>query len=144
MRHLPVASFFDDRLEIWNNGTLPSSLSLDDLKIKHKFYPRNKNIAGLLYLRGYVETWGTGTNKMIALCKKNNIPEPVFAEYSGGFSVTFKFRDKIGVAAIKSNAAKQHSLSSRQKELFLIIKKHGAIRMIMLYPSLAILLQRGQ
>lgn len=29
---------------------------------------------------------------MIALCKNNNVPDPIFEEYSGGFSVTFKFR----------------------------------------------------
>lgn len=89
-------AIFDDRMEIWNNGLLPSLLTIDDLRKKHKSYPRNKKMAQVFYLRRYVETWGTGTTKMIELCRNNNVPEPIFEEYSGGLSVTFKFKEKIG------------------------------------------------
>lgn len=89
-------AIFDDRMEIWNNGGLPSSLTVEDLKKKHKSYPRNKKIAWVFYLRRYVETWGTGTTKILALCQKNNVPEPVFEEYSQGLSVTFRFKEPIG------------------------------------------------
>jgi ATP-dependent DNA helicase RecG len=42
-------AIYDDRLEIWNNGTLPPGLKLSDLKKKHESCPRNKLIANVLY-----------------------------------------------------------------------------------------------
>jgi ATP-dependent DNA helicase RecG len=42
-------TIFDDRLEIWNNGTLPSELKVDDLKKKHKIYSEEqKYLEGIL------------------------------------------------------------------------------------------------
>ena len=120
-------AIFDDRMEIWNNGTLPSFLTLDDLKKRHKSYPRNKNIARVFYLRRYVETWGTGTTKMIKLCKEHGIPEPVFDEYSGGFSVVFKFKELIGSHIPQPSEMIFNKLTKRQKEIFALIKEHHAI-----------------
>jgi len=120
-------AIFDDRMEIWNNGVLPTHLSLDDLKKRHKSYPRNKHIARIFYLRGHVETWGTGTTKMVTLCKENDIPEPVFDEYSGGFSVVFKFKELIGSTTSTSEIVT--TLSKRQQVLFEIIKGYGEISM---------------
>jgi len=64
------------------------------LLIINKFMaiPRNQLISKVFYARGYIETWGTGTNKMVELCRESNLPEPIFEEYSGGFSVCFRFR----------------------------------------------------
>lgn len=123
-------AIFDDRMEIWNNGSLPSSLSIDDLKKKHKSYPRNKNIARIFYLRRYVETWGTGTTKMIKLCRDHDLPDPLFDEYSGGFSVTFAFKDHISVTSTKHDDTKHYLLTDRQRELLSIIEKHLAISMV--------------
>lgn len=53
---------FDDRLEIWNSGTLPSQISIEDLRHKHDSVPRNKLIANAFYVRGLIEKWGSGTN----------------------------------------------------------------------------------
>lgn len=43
-------AIFDDRMEVWNNGTLPVPLTLADLRVKHKSYPRNEKIAQVFYL----------------------------------------------------------------------------------------------
>ena len=118
-------AIFDDRLEIWNCGTLPSSLNLEDLKHIHKSYPRNRAIARVFYLRRYIETWGTGTTKMIELCRANNDPDPVFTEYSGGFAVTFYFKEPMhrtmGTAEKHSTAA----LTYRQQEIVWVLRQHG-------------------
>lgn len=45
----------DDRLEIWNPGTLPDELTIDKLKGKHSSYPRNRNIADIFFRAGYIE-----------------------------------------------------------------------------------------
>lgn len=110
-------SIFDDRMEIWNNGSLVAPLTLEDLKKRHRSYPRNKKIAKVFYLRKYVETWGTGTTKMINLCKKYDVPEPTFNEYSGGFSVTFTFKAPIG-----GHTAETVELSYRERKLIEVLK----------------------
>jgi ATP-dependent DNA helicase RecG len=126
-------SIFDDRMEIWNPGMLPSVLSLDDLKKRHKSYPRNKNIAHVFYLRQYVETWGTGTTKMIKLCRDHDIPEPIFDEYSGGFSVTFKFEH----TEVTEDIEKAQLLTERQKAILNIIKKEKVIKIDALLDQLS-------
>jgi ATP-dependent DNA helicase RecG len=111
-------AIFDDRVEIWSNGTLPNELKIEDLKRKHDSVLRNKLIAKIFYLRGYIERWGTGTIKMLDLCKENAIPTPRFAERTGGFVVTFKFAEPIGVY----KKAKPE-LTSRQREILKLLEK---------------------
>jgi ATP-dependent DNA helicase RecG len=113
-------AIFDDRLEIWNNGSLPSQLKIDDLKKIHGSFPRNKLIANVLYVREYFEKWGSGTNKMIADCRAENVPEPEFSEYSTGIAVTFRFKESIGTRAV---AVKQSSLNLRHKTILGILAK---------------------
>ncbi len=128
-------AIFDDRLEIWNNGLLPSFLTIDDLKKSHKSHPRNKRMAKIFYLRGYIESWGTGTTKMIELCRQNDDPEPMFDEYSGGFSVTFRFREPIGCSVKETpdefknitEISHNYLLNDSQKEIFNLIKKYHAL-----------------
>src|SRR5262249_24464020 len=59
---------FADRLEIWNPGALPGTLTLDDLRGDHASIPYNPLIAESLYLAGYIERVGSGTQAMIRLC----------------------------------------------------------------------------
>lgn len=116
-------AIFDDRLEIWSYGTLPPQLKIEDLKHKHNSYLRNKLISQVFYSRGLIEKWATGINKMISMCKDENIPEPKFEEYSNGFAVIFKFAEPIGVSSINT---KDIALDARQNEILAIIEKHGA------------------
>ena len=68
-----MLAIYDDRLELWNSGTLPSGIQLEDLKIKHGSHPRNKHISTVFYKRGWIESWGTGTLRMIGYCQKNKM-----------------------------------------------------------------------
>lgn len=95
---------FDDRLEIWNPGTLPKGLTVNKLKSKHESKPKNKLIAKCFFLIKYIEHWGTGTNRMVELCLKHGLPEPEFEETGTSFVVTFRksklseeFLEKIGL-----------------------------------------------
>jgi ATP-dependent DNA helicase RecG len=119
-------AIFDDRMEIWNNGKLPLQINVDDLTKKHHSFPRNKIISNVFYNRGLIEKWGIGTNKMIELCKDNYLPEPKFSEYSGGFSVSFSFKESI-VAGIQQIAQTAHhiELTLRQKHILEILSKEG-------------------
>ena len=69
---------FADRLEIWNPGTLPPSLTLEKLRHPRGSVPGNPLLAEPLYLTKYIERMGTGTGDMIARCRKAGLPEPRF------------------------------------------------------------------
>lgn len=88
---------FDDRLELWNSGTLPHKLIFSSLKKSHESIPRNKLIAHVFYIRDLIEKWGTGTNKIVSLCQDDGLPEPEFSERTGGFLVTFYFKSLLAL-----------------------------------------------
>ena len=75
---------FADRLEVWNPGTLPPSLTLEKLRRAHASVPANPLLAEPMYLAGYIERMGTGTRDMIRRCIEAGLPEPEFTA-SGEF-----------------------------------------------------------
>ncbi len=79
---------FDQQLSIWNEGTLPSGLSIEDLKTDHNSRPRNPVIANTCFLAGYIDSWGRGTLKIINSCKEYGLPEPLITEKNGGIEVS--------------------------------------------------------
>ncbi|MGD9108399.1 MAG: ATP-binding protein [Gammaproteobacteria bacterium] len=85
-------AIYDSYVEIWNKGKLPDSLTIDDLTKKHASCPRNKLISEIFYKCGYIEKWGSGTLRILKLCKDKGLPEPKFSEYSGGVSIEFLYR----------------------------------------------------
>ncbi len=65
---------------------------------------------------------------MLDLCKEQGVPEPEFEEYSGGFSVTFKFKNPIGtVTKEQLIVPSQWEISTRQKQILAILSQHGKI-----------------
>jgi ATP-dependent DNA helicase RecG len=79
---------FADRLEVWNPGSLPGTLTLDDLRNDHPSVPRNPLIAESLYLTRYIEKAGSGTQRMIELCREAGLPEPNYELRTGSFVLT--------------------------------------------------------
>ncbi|NCB28116.1 MAG: transcriptional regulator, partial [Bacteroidia bacterium] len=77
----------DDRLSLWNAGTLPVELSVEKLFLLHESYPRNPLIADICYKSGFIDSWGRGIEKIMDTCKQAGLPEPIFEERSGGFAV---------------------------------------------------------
>ena len=78
---------FRDKIDIWNFGEMPKTISIQDLFTVHRSEPRNPNIANIFFRCGYVESWGRGYFKIQTLCEQVNakIPEP--RPLSGGLSV---------------------------------------------------------
>jgi len=109
-------AIFDDRLEIWSPGTLPSGIKIDDLKIEHRSVRRNEIISSVFYRCGLVEQWGRGTQKIISLCKQAGHSSPDFFEQSGHFVVRFNNREYIS----KENSVAL-SVTARQKEILNIL-----------------------
>ena len=81
-------SVYDDKLIVWNEGSLPEGLTFEDLKKKHSSRPHNPILASTFFKGGLIEAWGRGTIKIINECKKAGLPEPIIEYSSGGISVT--------------------------------------------------------
>lgn len=81
-------SVYDDKLMVWNEGSLPDDLTIEDLKKKHSSRPHNPILAGTFFKGGLIEAWGRGTIKIINECKKAGLPEPIIESASGGISIT--------------------------------------------------------
>jgi len=79
---------FADRLEVWNPGTLPGTLTLESLHHDHPSVPFNPLIAESLYLTRYIEKAGSGTQRMIELCRAAGLPEPDYELRQGSFVLT--------------------------------------------------------
>ena len=77
----------DDRLSLWNAGTLPLELSVEKLFQVHRSIPRNPLIAEVCYRVGYIDSWGRGIEKITDACKTAGLPEPIIEENSGGVAV---------------------------------------------------------
>ena len=81
---------FKDRLEVWNPGTLPPTLTLEKLRGPHASVPHNPLLAEPMYLTKYIERMGTGIRDMIRRCKKAGLPEPEIRIDEGFFVLTIR------------------------------------------------------
>lgn len=112
---------FADRLEVWNPGSLPGTLVLEDLRHDHASIPNNPLIAEPLYLARYIERAGSGTQSMIELCREAGLPEPSFEQRSG-FFVTTLWRDALTDAVLA-----EMGLNERQMQGMAYLKQQGRI-----------------
>jgi predicted HTH transcriptional regulator len=112
---------FVDRLEVWNPGRLPGTLTFDDLRGDHPSVPHNPLIAESLYLTRYIEKAGSGTQRMIELCRNAQLPEPQFEHRSGSFVVTF-WRDWLTAKMMV-----ELGLNDRQMQAMTLLKSKGSI-----------------
>lgn len=114
-------SVFADRIEVWNPGTLPASLTTESLRHPHGSIPRNPRICEVLFLARYIEKYGTGTLMMIRESLAHNLPEPDFAQRGGEFT-TILWRDWLTDRAMAAL-----DLNERQKQAVIYLKTYGKI-----------------
>ncbi|NCA86607.1 MAG: transcriptional regulator [Clostridia bacterium] len=112
---------YDDKISIWNEGSLPAGLTLDALKRSHSSRPRNPIIADVCFKGGYIDAWGRGTIKIIDTCKQAELPEPEMKELDGGFIITL-FKDNL-----TSEQLTKLGLNGRQIKAVLFVKEKGKI-----------------
>jgi ATP-dependent DNA helicase RecG len=112
---------FSDRLEVWNPGRLPGTLTLEDLRHDHASVPNNPMIAESLYLTRYIEKAGSGTQRMIELCLAAGLPEPQFEQRSGSFVLT------LWRGWLTDQALAELDLNDRQRKAVAHIKQSGRI-----------------
>ena len=112
---------FSDRLEVWNPGALPGTLTLASLRIDHPSVPANPLIAEPLFLARYIEKAGSGTQRMIELCVEAGLPEPTFELRQGSFVLTL-WRDWLTEEALAAL-----NLNVRQLQAVALVKQNGRI-----------------
>lgn len=116
-------SVYDDKLIVWNEGSLPDDLTIEDLKRKHSSRPHNPILASAFFKGGLIEAWGRGTIKIINECKNAGLPEPLIENDSGGISVTL-FKN-ISKKIIDFGPGE---LNTRQLKALEFLREKGKIR----------------
>ena len=97
---------FDDRIEIWSPGLLPKEIDVFEIYKQARSVPRNKLIVRIFHEAGLIENWGTGFQRMLALCRENNNPDPEFSDRSAAFVVSFKKRKENVPENVPKNVPK--------------------------------------
>lgn len=95
-RGVPIQiSVFEDHIEIFNVGSWPSGIPLDDtLYQRHESIPYNPKIADVFYRAGEIEAWGSGFLKIRLECEKINAPLPIIKRNDSGIAVGASACDK--------------------------------------------------
>jgi ATP-dependent DNA helicase RecG len=113
---------FHSSLEVWNPGTLPHDLSLEDLYQTHHSRPRNKLIANVFHRAGLIERWGTGTLRIIEACEERGMSRPDFRSEKGLFKVRFVSKGIEGKVKVPAQ-----TLTDRQRRTLEHVRKQGGI-----------------
>jgi ATP-dependent DNA helicase RecG len=112
---------YDNKLTVWNHGTLPDGITLDKLTKSHSSYPRNPVLAEACFRGGYIDSWGSGIIKIVNSCKAAGLPTPVLEEDGGGFIVRL-FKDRFSEKQLQ-----RLGLNDRQIKAVLYVKEKGRI-----------------
>ena len=126
---------FDGQITLWNGGSLPPGYTVEKLMEPHESHPRNRLMANVFYLAGFIEAWGRGYEKIREAFEKEKLELPVFEEVRGGMMATIK-REKFMAIQTKGSDAENdkdvvdvvidnvvEKLSERQVVIYKMIRK---------------------
>jgi len=113
---------FADRVEVWNSGSLPQELTVEDLKKPHTSFPANPYLANVLYLADYAQRAGTGTIEMMEQCKAQRTPEPEFVLVRNK-----EFRSILPKDIFTEDTLVRRGLIERQIKAVKYVKEKGRI-----------------
>ena len=78
-------------------------------------------LARAFYYAGHIERWGTGTARILALCREQGLPEPEFDADALQFRVRF-LKDPYTPERLR-----RMELNERQIQAILYVQRHGSI-----------------
>jgi ATP-dependent DNA helicase RecG len=81
---------YENKLSIWNTGKLPESWTIETLLRNHHSAPYNPSVALVFFRAGLIESWGSGTLRIIADCVAAKVPKPTFQTDAVGFEIVFE------------------------------------------------------
>jgi predicted HTH transcriptional regulator len=113
---------FLDRVEIWNSGTLPGNLKVEDLKKPHSSHPSNPTLATVLYFGNYIQQVGSGTTEMVRQCREHGLPEPEFVSVRN-----LEFKTILARDIYTDDVLTKLGLNERQIEAVKFVKVEGRI-----------------
>ena len=116
-----AVAMYDDRVEVTSSGGLHFSLTVDDLFRPHESLPWNPLIARVFYLRGVVEQWGRGIERMVELMAAAGLARPEIE--SAGGAVTVRFRPLVYVAPTRV----RQDLGSVQRSILEVLASGGSL-----------------
>ena len=134
---------YDDRIWLWNAGSLPQGYSVEQLTTAHLSFPRNKRIAEAFYKAGFIESWGRGIQQVQKAFQNINLPAPVLEDKFGGTSVVIPRNINIktnhfGTKDGTKDGTKE--LTDRQKVIITHLYQDGTINI----PDLARKINAGE
>jgi ATP-dependent DNA helicase RecG len=112
---------YDNKMFVWNDGGLPASITLSQLKQSHSSHPRNPILAEACFRGGYIDSWGSGIMKIVNSCKLAGQPAPEMNEKEGGFIVML-FKDRFSEEELQ-----KIGLNKRQIRAVQYVKEKGKI-----------------
>jgi ATP-dependent DNA helicase RecG len=101
---------YDSKLFVWNDGGLPVTITLQQLKKLHSSHPRNPVLAEACFRGGFIDSWGSGIMKIVDSCTAAGLPPPEMNETEGGFIVTL-YKDWLTAERLE-----KMGLNARQKD----------------------------
>lgn len=118
---------FDDHITLWNGGKLPPYYTVEKLMEQHESHPRNRLMANIYYLAGFIEAWGRGYEKIRDAFQRESLEVPIFEEVRGGFMANIKrerFMTTQGKKVVVENVVEVvvEELSERQRVIYNMIK----------------------
>jgi len=99
---------FDDRVEIENTGHLPNELTVETIKKPHRSFPQNPIVAEALFKTAFLESWGTGVDRIVQACKTAGLPEPEYGTDGLFVWITFK-RMNYGSSIVTGTSSNTNS-----------------------------------
>ena len=114
-----AAAIYDDRLEVTSSGSLHFGLTAEALFQPHESLPWNPLIAGVFYLRGIIEQWGSGTIKMRELTTSAGLPAPEIEDAGGCVTVRFRLGTYVPRRV-------EREVTKRQREILTLLAAAGA------------------
>ena len=84
---------YDNRISLWNPGTLPLNWTLDKLLGTHPSVPHNPGIANAFFRAGMIEAWGRGIGSIVEICQVAGTAQPKWLVESNGWLLEFVFTE---------------------------------------------------
>ena len=111
----------------------------------HESHPRNRLMANVFYLAGFIEAWGRGYEKIREAFEREKLEVPVFEEVRGGMMATIK-REKFMAIQAKGGVVDNgkdvvdaviEKLSERQLVIYKMIRTSVADGVVETASSIA-------
>lgn len=128
---------FEDALQVWSPGFLPYNMTVAELlDPEHSSKPRNKLVAQIFYDLGLIERYGSGIHRILEACRKADLPQPLFENFSGGFRIKFILPSKDALPVAGKNLSSSGALSGALNGALSGALKNRVLTLIREFPGI--------